>query len=185
MSKTILVIDIETTEKTPQTGKIVEIGVVSLDLETGNIIELFDSLLKEDGLKAKDRDAWIFSNSDLTVEEVINAPPAAEVFAQLQALLDLYPLGCTAFNRPFDIGFLESRGIKFSRNLQDPMILATNICKLPSPYRKGTYKWPKVQEAYDFFFPNSGYIEEHRGLSDAKREAQLVYELYKMGLFKI
>lgn len=184
MSKTILVIDIETTDKTPRTGKIVEIGIVSLDLETGNIIELFDSLLREDGLTAKDREAWIFSNSDMTVEMVRNAPPAAEVFLQVQALLDLYPLGCTAFNRSFDVGFLESRGIRFGRNLQCPMLLATNICKLPSPRGIG-WKWPRVPEAYKFFFPESNYVEDHRGLLDARHEAEIVYELWKMGVFKI
>ena len=185
MSKCILVVDIETTGFLNAGGKIVEIGIVSLDLETGRIIELFDQVIREDGLTAKDRDAWIFQNSNLTVEEVRNAPPAKDIFAQVQVILDAYPLGCTAFNRPFDVGFLESRGIKFSRSLQDPMILATGVCKLPNAYGRGGYKYPKVTEAYDFFFPNSGYVEAHRGLDDCRHEALVVLELYKMGLFKV
>jgi len=184
MSKTILVIDIETSGLKPAVDKIFEIGLVSLDLETGKIIELFDSLLREDGLTGAHHSSWIFSNSDMTVEMVRNAPPASEVYPQVQAILDLYPLGCTAFNRSFDVGFLESRGIKLSRNLQCPMLIATNICKLPSPRGIG-YKWPRVPEAYKFFFPESDYDEKHRGCDDAKHEAEIVYELYKLGLFKI
>ena len=64
------------------------------------------------------------------------------------------------------------------------MILSTNICKIPSPKGKG-YKWPKVQEAYDFLFGETAYVEEHRGADDAYHEADIVYELYLRGVFKI
>lgn len=184
MSKCILVVDIETTDTNPHVGKILEIGIVSLDLETGKIIELFDQVLREDGLTAKHRDSWIFSNSDMTIEEIRNAPPASEVLPQVQAIFDMYPLGVTAFNRNFDVGFLKSRGINCGRDLQDPMLIATNLCKLPSPRGRG-WKWPKAQEAYDYFFPDNQYVEAHRGCDDAKHEAEMVYELWKLGLFKI
>ena len=185
MSKTILIVDIETTDTSPKTGFIVEIGIVSLNLETGKIIELFDQVLKEDGLRAKDREAWIFKNSNMTIEEIRNAPPASEVLPQVQAIFDMYPLGVTAFNRNFDVGFLKSRGINCGRDLQDPMILMTGVCKIPNRYGRGGFKWPSVNEAYNFLFPEKGYIEAHRGLSDSCHEAEIVYELYKMGLFKI
>jgi DNA polymerase-3 subunit epsilon len=42
-----------------------------------------------------------------------------------------------------------------------------------------------VEEAFKFFFPESQYIEAHRGADDAKHEAMIVYELYKLGIFKI
>jgi DNA polymerase-3 subunit epsilon len=56
------------------------------------------------------------------------------------------------------------------------------VCKIPGNY--GKYKWPKVEEAYDFFFPNNNYVEKHRGADDAFHEADIVYELHKIGLFK-
>jgi DNA polymerase-3 subunit epsilon len=45
-------------------------------------------------------------------------------------------------------------------------------------------KWAG-QEAYDFFFGKTDYIETHRGADDAFHEAEIVYELYKRGIFKI
>ena len=177
----ILITDIETTGFLNTGGSIVEIGAVSLDLENGEIKEVFNSLLKEDRLTAKDREAWIFSNSDLTVEAVRNAPKSSHVFERFQELLNQYPDGVTAFNNVFDFGFLEDRGLRFKK-LPCPMKISTNICKIPSPRGRG-YKWPKVEEAYKFFFPDTKYIEAHRGLDDARHEAEIVYKLYQMGVF--
>ncbi|MBI9064088.1 MAG: 3'-5' exonuclease [Marinilabiliaceae bacterium] len=186
MSK-ILVLDIETTGFLDQGGSIVEIGIVELCLETGYTEIIFDSLLKEDILSAKHREkpmGWIFRNSDLTPEEVRDAPPATEVLAKVQQILDQYPLGCTAYNKQFDFGFLSDRGLRI-KDLPCPMLLATDICRLPNNYGYNNYKWPTVEEAWEHFFPTIKYDELHRGADDAKHEALIVYELYKLGLFKL
>lgn len=181
----ILVLDIETTGFQNQGGSIVEIGIVSLNLDTGEIKEVFNSLLREDILTAKHREepyGWIFRNSDLTVDEVRKALPADNVFDEVQKILDSYPLGCTAYNNKFDFGFLRDRGIKI-KSLPCPMMLSTDICKIPG--RFDSYKWPSVEEAFAFFFPEEEYKEKHRGLDDAKHEAMIVYKLYQDGVFKI
>lgn len=175
----ILVVDIETTGFMEDNGSIVEIGAVELDLDTGKIKEVFNSLCREKILTAKHRDAWIFKNSDLTVEEVRNAPPFEEVAARFQELVDRYPKGITAFNRLFDFTFLISRGIRLPRHLPCPMHVATDICKLPGKF--GDYKWPKVEEAFAHLYPDIPYKEKHRGADDAKHEAMIVYKLYTMG----
>ena len=61
------------------------------------------------------------------------------------------------------------------------MIAATPVVNLPPNPGKSTPKWPKVEEAWDFLFGDTGYIESHRALDDAKHEAEIVYELYKRG----
>lgn len=181
--KKILVVDIETTGFLNEGGSIVEIGAVELDLATGQIAEAFSSVCRESILTAKHRDAWIFKNSDLTVEEVRNAPPFEEVAMEFQELMNNYPAGITAFNRVFDFEFLMSRGLKLPRLLPCPMILATPICKLPGKY--GKYKWPKVEEAFTHFFPGTDYTEKHRGADDAFHEAMIVYKLFTLGVFEI
>lgn len=182
----ILVTDIETLGFKNKGGSIVEVGLVELDLETGEITTLFDSLVKEDILSAKHRESpdynWIFQNSDLTPEMVRDAPIQHEVYPKLQEIVDRYPNGITAFNRAFDIPYLESRGIKFPKLLPCPMLLLTNIMKLSGPYG---YKWPKVTEAYKFLFPDIEYQERHRGASDAKDEAMIVLEMYRRGWYKL
>ena len=183
MENKIIVLDIETTHLKPSEGCIVEIGAVELNLDNGEVVEIFNHPCREKKLSAKDREAWIFSNSDLTVDIVRSARPFEEVAAELQELLNKYPKGATAFNRMFDFTYLHDRGIRFPKQLPCPMLLSTDICKIPSPY--GGYKWPRVEEAFKFFFPESEYIEAHRGCDDAKHEAMIVYELYKLGIFKL
>lgn len=185
--KKIAVLDIETTGFITQGGSIVEIGIVELNLDNGEIKIVYDSLCREDILSAKHREnplGWIFENSDLSVEAVRSAPPFEAVKQEVQLILDSYENGCTAYNNKFDFDFLEDRGLNIKK-LPCPMILSTNICKIPNKNGYGGFKWPSVQEAYDFFFPENEYAEKHRGADDAKHEAQIVYKLYQMGIFKI
>jgi len=127
--------------------------------------------------------SWIVSDSDVRAEEVFEAPFLDEYLEDIQALINEYPAGATAFTRSFDFDFLESRGINFPNKLDCPMLLSTNICKLQGRY--GNSKWPKVEEAWEYFFPNTQYKEAHRALDDAKHEALIAYELYKRGKFTI
>lgn len=187
MRDNILIIDIETTGFQRDGGSIVEVGMVSLNLESGQTITLFDSTCRESILTAKHRAepfGWIFRNSSLTIEEVRKAPPFEDLKPDVQSIIDNHPLGATAYNRSFDFNFLESRGLRFGIKLPCPMKLCTPICKLPSLHPShGLYKWPKVEEAWQHFFPAEPYVEQHRGADDALHEAWIVHELYKRGVF--
>ena len=182
----ILVIDIETTGFLQEGGAIVEVGMVSLDLDSGLVEVVFDSVCRESILTAKHREeplGWIFRNSSLTVEEVREARDLREMLPELQGIVDGFLLGATAYNRNFDFQFLENRGLVFGEKLPCPMLLSTPICKLPGKFRD--YKWPKVEEAWQHFFPDRPYTELHRGADDAVHEALIVWELYKLGVFKV
>ena len=185
MNNQVLVVDIETTGFLNQNGKIVEIGMVLLDLSDGKVTPFYNSLVKEPGFDKRHTQkplGWIFSNSDLSYEEVLNAPDLEQQRETIQSAFDQYP--ATAFNKAFDFDFLSDRGFRIN-DLACPMQLATPICKLPNMYGYSDYKWPKVEEAWLHFFGNTGYVEAHRGLDDAKHEALIVYELYKLGVFKV
>ena len=178
----ILVIDIETTGFINSGGKIVEVGIVSLDLTNGNREIIFSSLVHEHPITLEEvQKSWIVQSGYITVEEIRTSPMLSEKLAEIQAIISAHEHGATAFNRSFDFDFLESRGIKFPKKLPCPMLLSTPICKCPNKNRAG-YKWPKVEEAYKFFFPESNYDELHRGADDALHEAEIVYELHKLGL---
>ncbi len=183
MSK-ILIIDIETTGFINKGGKIVEIGIVELDTENGNRKVVFDKVTHEKGITRNEvENSWIIKNSDLSVEDVRLSKRLDLLKNEIQGIINNYPAGATAYNRSFDFDFLESRGFKFLKKLPCPMILSTNILKLPGKY--GDFKWPKVEEAYDYFFSNNNYTEKHRGADDAMHEAEIVFELIKRGIFKI
>ena len=183
MAKNILVLDIETTGFLNQGGKIVEIGIVKLDLDTGNIVPIYNSLIKEQGLDAshtRGNFGWIFKNSDLNFEDVLEARSLESQKEEIQDILDSYRV--TAYNKAFDFGFLKDRGFHI-KELDCPMLLSTPIVKLPAAYGRKGFKWPKVEEAWHYFFGDTGYDEAHRGLDDAAHEAKIVYKLYQMGEF--
>jgi len=187
MVNEIAIVDIETSGFQKQGGLIVEIGIVGLNLETGSVIDEFDSIVREDGFDgrhARDPYGWIFQNSDLTYEEVLSANKLTNVLPEIQNILNKYPLGVTAYNKGFDFGFLKSRGLQINE-LPCIMMSAAPVVNLPPNFGYNTPKWPKVEEAWEYFFPQAEYKEAHRALDDARHEALIAYELYRLGVFEI
>lgn len=185
--KKIAIVDIETTGMLNQGGLIVEIGIVGLDLETGEVVNEFSEIVKEAGFGERHTKApfgWIFQNSNLNYNDVLSATGLAEMLPEIQRVLGKYPLGATAFNKSFDFGFLKSRGLKI-KELPCIMLAATPMINLPPNPGYNTPKWPTVEEAWDHFFPTKQYDMTHRGLDDAKHESLIAYEIYKKGGFSI
>lgn len=52
------------------------------------------------------------------------------------------------------------------------MLASTPICKLPSKFGNGQYKWPKLSEAYSFFVGTT-FINQHDALADVKATAKV------------
>lgn len=183
---TIGIVDIETTGFLNQGGKIVEIGIVELDITSGAHKILFDSLIKEDGLSELHTHlpmGWIFQNSTLKYEDLLSAPTLEEVKPQIQEIFDSFFTGITAFNKAFDFGFLKSRGFRISE-LPCVMHAAAPVLNLPSKGKRKGPKRPNVEEAYRFLTGKTAFIESHRAADDAMHEAQIAYELYKRGNFR-
>ncbi len=179
--KTIAVVDIETTGFSHQKDCIVEIGICELDLNSGVCRELFNKIIKEDHFSSHHQKSWIFENSDLKYEDVLNAKPLTVYKKDLQNIFDKY--SATAYNRKFDFDYLINRGF-IIRKLPCPMIVATDILKLHPKKVGKRYKWPKVEEAWIYYFPNKECIEEHRAYDDTLHEALIVYEMYKRNEWK-
>jgi DNA polymerase-3 subunit epsilon len=178
----ILIVDIETTGFLP-TGKICEIGIVELCLETEQKKVLFDKVINPNldaEILAK---SWIVENGYMTIPEILDGANFETVKDEIQSIIDNYENGITAFNRSFDIDFLKSYGIEFKKLLPCPMLKSTNICKLPNRNGYSNFKWPKAEEAYKHFYPESDYVEKHRGADDAFHEADIVLALHKIKSF--
>jgi len=175
----ILVADIETTGFNKNSDCILELGLVELDLETGNIVELFDEVFKENHLSAKHRDAWIFENGYMTQEEVREAESLDFYRLQIQEIFNRYN-HMSAWNSDFDTGFLLARGFRINNILPCPMKNSAKWFNLPYPNGQ-LGKWPNVEEAWSGLF-SEAYTELHRGCDDAIHEAQIMFELYKQGV---
>lgn len=181
--KKILITDIETTDLKPHIGHIVEVGIVSLDLDSGDREIIFNQVMHEKGITKHEVEmSWIIKKGWMTVEEIRYSKTLDYYRPEIQNIMNDYPLGMTAYNKQFDFAYLGDRDF-FYKELPCPMKLMTNVCKISGKY--GNYKWPSVTEAYNFLFPKNDYDEIHRGADDAFHEAEIVYELYKRGLFKL
>lgn len=175
----IAVIDIETTGFLNGGGTIVEVAIIELDLDNGNTKVLLNYVVHEDSITlSKLENSWIIANSDLTIEQVKYSINLKQIINIINIIVSNYSV--TAFNRIFDIGFLESRNVKFKDLYPCPMLELTPIMKLPNKNKRSGYKWPSVEEAYKYFFPNEEYKEKHRACDDALHECKIIYELYKL-----
>ncbi len=56
------------------------------------------------------------------------------------------------------------------------MKATTPICKLPSKFDGGDYKWPKLQEAYKHLF-NEEFVGAHDAMADVRACARIYYSL--------
>jgi len=175
----VVVVDCETTGLDPHYDIILEIGIVELDISTGKTKVLFDSLVKEPMFGEEHKYSWIFENSDLSFDDVMNAPFLDEKIPEIQAIFSRSSV--TAYNKSFDLGFLKSRGIRVPNELPCIMLTATNILKIPFLRGNKKYKWPNCQESFNFFFPALDYIEKHRAADDAIHEAMILYEIFRRG----
>ena len=119
----------------------------------------------------------------MSFDDVQKAPSLESFREELQDIFNTYRI--TAFNISFDLGFLKARGFTFPNELPCIMLTATDICEIPYPSGRQGNKWPKVQEAWDYFFPKTNYIEKHTAADDAEHEANILYELIKLGEFPL
>jgi len=178
------VIDTETTHLKPQFGSVVEIGIVELDSDNGNIVEIFDAIVQGSIFCSNPdlhKNAWVFKNTSLKYDDVCSSYNVKKYRDELQEIFDRLPM--TAFNRDFDIGFMKSEGFKFMELMPCIMLSAQPILKLPGKY--GNYKYPSAQEAWNYFFPDNLYKETHRALDDAHHEAQILYEMIKRNQYSL
>jgi len=173
----ILVVDIETTGFSSSKDFILELGAVELNLLTGKRTTHFDKVFKHPDLTAHHHNAWIFENGYMTLDEVRKAKPIDEDREELESLFAEFSGYITAWNRSFDVKFLEYEGFDLGTPLACPMLESTNYFKLKKTSGNG-YKWPKAQEAWDRLFPDNPRTELHRGADDADFEAIIIKELY-------
>ena len=189
----ILVLDTETTglEGAPD-DLVLDIGISEVDLDTGSVEPFYSSLIgypEEDIEKRKD--SWIFRNSDIEPSMLMNAPGFYDVWDEL--CRKLRDRKVTSYNTAFDFGkFLfntpwSMRG--WFDLLPDPMLVATDVCAIPSPYYPDEYKWPRLEEAYGILCPEdpAGIKGEqaHRALSDSMVAGHVLLKLFEMGAYRI
>lgn len=186
----IYVLDTETTGlKGCPYDHVVDIGVASLDTDTGEVDTVFSSIVgyNTDEWDPAHKNAWIFNNTDLTLDQVSDAPSQDVVLSYLRPILQGMPV--TAYNTGFDFNkFLYNYPWSFRgifTELPDIMKAATPICKIPGCF--ADYKWPKLEVAYKMLCPEDPADihgkQDHRALSDAVVASYVLKALRGLGAY--
>ncbi len=170
---------------------VVDVGICKVSLERGTVEDVYSSVLGYDTDEWDDylKNAWIFENTDMTLDMVEEAPPALNVIADVRRLLRKKPV--TSYNTEYDFGkFLyeepwSMRG--WFVECCDIMKAATDVCKIPSEYYGREYRYPKLDFAYAKCVEGDpagiNGVQDHRALSDARMASYLMIALYENGRY--
>ena len=190
----IYVIDTETTglDGGPR-DLVVDVGVCSVDLRKGIVNDVYSSVVGYDVTDWGDhrKKAWIFENTDLSLEKVSAAPPLFKVKNDIVGILRGKTV--TSYNVPFDMDrflYREPWCLKGLFNVcTDIMKAATDVCKIPSELYGVSYKYPKLDFAYNTITKGDpagvGSVQSHRAISDARMASFVMVEMYKKGSYRV
>jgi len=187
----IYVIDTETTGLCGHPRDlVVDIGICAVDLGEGTVKEAYSSVVGYDTSvwDYPTQHAWIFENTDLTLNDVDEAPPFMDVVQEVQEVLKHENI--TSFNIGFDMDKFLYREPWSLQNICTEMpcimLASMDVCKIPGYY--GQYKWPKLAEAYEAITVDDpadikGH-QTHRALSDAVMASHILLGLWDKGQYK-
>ncbi len=189
----IYVLDTETTglEGAPK-DLVVDVGICRVSLRRGTVEDVYSSVLGYDVDMWDDyhRKAWIFENTDMTLEMVADAPPAMKVIEDVRKILRKRTV--TAYNIAYDMDkflFQEPWSMKGEFTLcNDIMLAATQVCKLPSQYHGRQYRYPKLDHAYASITEDDPAgihcTQTHRALSDARMASYVMIQMFRDGTYE-
>lgn len=188
----IYVLDTETTGlKGAPVDLVVDIGIVKVDLKKGSVIKVYDSVVGYDITEWDDylSNAWIFTHTDMTLEMVADAPPAVKVIDDVRHILR--GKNVTSYNIQYDMGkflYKEPWNLRGTFNeCKDIMLAAKDVCKLPSMYIGGDYRYPKLDYAYETIVEGDPAgihgNQDHRAYSDAIVASYVMIQMYRDGTY--
>lgn len=188
----VRVVDTETTGLGGWThgDHVVDVGVAEADTAAGTVVPLYSQIVGHDVSRwsPEQRGAWIFSHSDLTLDDVAGARPAPAVAKELSGILSGRIV--TSYNLGFDLDkFLLHPPWRVEPALLAPdiMIEAHRVVEgdLWSP--NGSTSWPRLEKAYRELCPDDPAgmdgPQAHRALSDAVQAAHVLLRLVDRGIY--
>lgn len=186
----IYVLDTETTGLEGYPGDhVVDVAVCRVLPYRGTVEPVLSTVVGHDvsSWPQVQKEAWIFQNTDMTLEMVSQATPATFVAAELRSLLEGRMV--TSFNVGFDFDrFLFHRpwDLREAVHLTPCIMLrAMPVCKLPGTY--DVYKWPRLQQAYDMLVDGDpadiGEEQRHRAMEDALMASHVLLELIRRDVY--
>lgn len=183
----ILVVDTETTGLDGCLCGDKVVGIVRVDTEGKTVKPVYSEIVGYDISEwtEKQKDAWIFRNSDLTLDQVASGKPVEEVVEDVHGFLD----GSVAasYNEAFDFSkFLQRRPWNVRCHLApDIMLRAHRLVDGDIDFEDGSTSWPRLEKAYRELCPDDpadlNGPQAHRALSDAVVASHVMLALIGRG----
>lgn len=171
---------------------VVDIGITKVSLRKGTVEDVYSSVLGYDVDEWDDyrRKAWIFENTDMTLDMVADAPPAMKVIDDVRRILK--DKDVTSYNIRYDMDkFLYQEPWDLRGTFKpcfDIMLAAKDVCKLPSQYYGREYRYPKLDYAYSNIVEGDpagiNGKQDHRALSDARMASYLMITMFRDGSYR-
>jgi hypothetical protein len=191
----IAVIDVEHTGGNPNQGKIVEIGIVDLDINSGEITPIFNSLIREKGFSLKEFSKNYFMNNVnkispklvISLGEKFTLEYNKQIIQNiLQSYKKVFYWDCTNHT---ERQWLKIKGFDVS-NFHDFQFFVKSYLKTKN-IRKFNFQYVWNYFLNEHYINASKYLREpeyyqnHRAYDDAEHEALLLYYLVKEKQFKL
>lgn len=184
----VFVVDTETTGLCgcDRGDRVVDIGIVEVDTEMGTVMPVYSEIVGYDvsGWSENQKNAWIFSHSDLTLDMVARAEPLEEIARDVRLILDGNV--ATSYNEAFDFDkFLFKSPWNVDCALApDIMLRAHRLIDGDHLFSDGS-SWPKLETAYRGLCPDDpAHLDgpqAHRALSDAVVASHVMLALIGRG----
>lgn len=172
---------------------VVDVGITKVSLRKGTVEDAYSSVLGYDVDEWDEyhREAWIFQNTDMTLEMVSEAPDAMKVISDVRRLLK--GKNVTAYNIGYDFQkflYIEPWSMRgLFTECPDIMLAAKDVCKLPSQYYGREYRYPKLDYAYEHIVDGDPAgihgKQDHRALSDARMASYLMIQMFRDGTYRV
>lgn len=155
VGKIFVALDLETTGFDPEEDKVIEIAAVKF--QEKEIIDTFDTLINP----ARLIPPIISHITNIHDEDLKNAPTFEEIKEKLVQFIGTHPI--VGHNIPFDVGFLNQKGLSLNNALYDTLHLASILLPgIPSYSLDTLTRTLKIQ-----------HENRHRALSDTKATQEL------------
>ncbi len=155
--------------------RVIQLGW-ELFYEDGTTIRKSCELVQPDGWVIPEEEFWTNHGYDTAINEMLGYPMIELLSSFLDAYheADLLLAHNMQFDKPVIICEMFRYGLKVKRTIPTycTKLKSEFICKLPSQY-PGKYKWPKLEEAYEFMFG-----KQNEGGHDAGWDVQACKEIY-------
>ena len=152
-------LDVETTGLSPDSDEIIEVGAIKF--QGGRTIDTFQSFVNPQRTLSR----FISGYTGITQKDVSDAPPFSRVARDLTPFIGTAPI--VGHNLAFDLGFLNSKGLRLPNPMCDTWDLAFVL--LPE-YKE--YQLAKLAASFGITHPGA-----HRAIPDAQVTRDLFLKL--------